>query len=76
LEAVAWYPRWRLLRDLVVSSGLLETVFVLAWYLKWMELVMSGDGLLLLTRLSLSLVERLEVVRTPEEPLGEQRWPE
>jgi hypothetical protein len=54
----------------------LETVFVLAWYLKWMELVMSGDCLWLLTRLSLSLVERLEVVRTPEEPLGEQRWPE
>jgi hypothetical protein len=74
--AVEWCLRWKLLKGLIVSFGLLEAVFVLAWYLKWMGLAMSVDCLWLVNCLSLGLVERLEAVQVLEEPLEEQCWPE
>ncbi len=69
-----WYLRWKLLKGLVASFELVEAVFVLALFLKWMVLAMSEDCLLLVTCLSLCLLERLEVVQALEEALEEQGW--
>jgi hypothetical protein len=73
---VEWCLRWKLLKGLVVSSVLLEAVFVLTWYLKWMGLAMSVDCLWVANRLSLGLVERLEAVQALGKPLEERCWPE
>jgi hypothetical protein len=85
LPQVVSFRRWRLWSGAWGGSswrvwlpvfGLLEAVFVLAWYLKWMGLVMSVDCLWLANCLSLGLVERLEAVQALEEPLEERCWPE
>ncbi len=71
LEVEEWCLRWKLLKGLVASFELLEAVFVLALYMKWMGLAMSEDCLWLVNCLSLGLVERLEVVQALEEALVE-----
>ena len=50
--------------------GHLEVVFVLAWYLKWTELVMIVGCLWLVRHWQLNLVEKLEAVEALRCSLG------